>query len=106
MAEETMNIKALYEQLEADSKSRSNRGEKAEKIRGQIRDIGKATKRDRLDMSVLYKMCKQMVGPENKLDRPYFTSIVTKAWETEKDDEGRTWVLVNKEKRPVPKPPE
>lgn len=101
MVEQKMNFKELYAQLEAEGKNKVPKGDKAEKIRIFIRNVAKEVGQEKLLMSALYQMTKKQFDPE-KVDRPYFQSIVTKAWEIEKDEKGAVWVFVGKEKRPSP----
>ncbi|MCK4518380.1 hypothetical protein KAT92_06390 [Candidatus Babeliales bacterium] len=90
----------LYKELEAEGLKRNvGRGEKAEKVRGYVRDIAKQTGSDKLLLSATWKVTKDIItekDPDGKLDRAYFTQVVDKAWETEKDDTGHLWILMTK----------
>ena len=100
------SVTDLYKELEAEGLKRNvGRGEKAEKVRGLVRDIAKQIKQDKLLLSATWKVTKDMIAakdPEAKLDRAYFTQVVDKAWETEKDQTGHLWIRMDK---PVEKKP-
>lgn len=111
--EKPKSIVELYKELEAEGMTRSaGRGEKATKVRGIVTDIGKQTGKNKLMMSAAFKVAKQIIiaeDPDQKLDRAYFTQIMTNTYLTEKDEAGRVWIDLSKKptkKAAVPKPVE
>lgn len=98
------DMKALYAQFESEAKSRSSRGEKAEKIRQFVKGAAAQIGKNRLAMAAMYRLAKKnLAQPDEKFDRSYFTNVVEKAFETVKDDEGTVWIEVSKPKTPKQK---
>ena len=104
MANEKINIAELYGKLEKEGieNPRSGKGEKAEKVRGIVKDIGKQTGNSKILQSAAFNTVKSVMAPDNKLDRSYFTQTVERTWETERDEAGRVWILLNKAKVKAP----
>lgn len=102
--EKPINVVDLYKQLEAEglAKPVAGKGEKAEKIRALVRDVAKKVGKPKVMMSALYKIAKNQY-PDEKIDRSYFASTLSRTWETEKDEGGHVWILVSKEKKPATK---
>ena len=63
-------------------------------------------------MSAAFKVAKQIIiaeDPDQKLDRAYFTQIMTNTYLTKKDEGGRVWIDLSKKpvkKAASPKPVE
>lgn len=103
MSNEKLNIAELYSKLEQEGidNPRSGKGEKAEKVRGIVKDIGKQTGKNRILQSAAFNTVKDVMAPD-KLDRSYFTQTIERTWETERDDASRVWILLNKAKVKTP----
>jgi hypothetical protein len=97
MAEE-MNIADLYKEAEEKASASAPKGEKAEKIRTMVQDIGKKLKQEELVLSAAYQAVKKALGEGEKLDRSYFQSTIERKFETRKDEEGKLIICLNKPK--------
>lgn len=90
------NVKDLYAELEKEAMTGSNRGQKAEVIRTAVENASKQIGKTRLAASAVYKIVKAQLGDTPKVDRSYFNNVVTKAWETSKDEKGVVWIEISK----------
>lgn len=90
------NVKDLYAEFEKEAMAGNNRGQKAEIIRKAIEDVAKQIGKTKVAASAVYKIVKTQLGDSPKVERSYFNNVVTKAWETTKDDKGVVWILLDK----------
>lgn len=90
------NVKDLYAELEKEAMVGNSRGQKAETIRKAVEDVAKQIGKNKIAASAVYKIVKAQFGDAPKVDRSYFNNVITKAWETTKDDKGVVWILLDK----------
>ena len=90
------NIKDLYAELEKEAVAGNSRGQKAETIRTAIENAARQIGKTKLAASAVYKIVKAQCGENPKVDRSYFNNVVSKAWETSKDEKGVVWVNLDK----------
>ncbi|MCK9577757.1 MAG: hypothetical protein M0R51_17755 [Clostridia bacterium] len=98
-----MTATELYAQLAEEAKAKASSGSVGIRYRGYVTEISDKTGEKKLVMPAVIKLAKQL-HPNDKIDRSYFINVIEKAWETEKDAEGVTWILVDKPKTPVVAP--
>lgn len=89
------NIKEMYAALEAESISKTAKGEKASKIRKFMSDTVQIVKKPKLHLATMFKLAQQTIGLSPN-DRSQFTTIVKSMYETTKDDKSNTWIEVTK----------
>lgn len=94
-----MTAGELYAQLAEEAKQKASSGSVGVRYRGYVTEISENTKETRLVLAAVIKLARQM-HPKDKIDRSYFITVIEKAWETEKDADGVTWILVDKPKIP------
>jgi len=91
------NVKELYAQLEANIAAGVSRGQKAETIRTTVEGLVKEIGKTKVSVSALFSIIKAKNAESGtKIDRSYFNNVVTKTWETTKDDNGVVWLNVAK----------
>lgn len=90
------NVKDLYAELEKEAMSGSSRGQKAELIRTAVENVSKQIGKTKLAAAAVYKIVKTQLADSPKVERSYFNNIVTKAWETSKDEKGVIWIDISK----------
>lgn len=94
-----MTASELYAQLAEEAKAKATAGSVSVRYRGYVNEIAQKTGEKRLVMPAVLRLAKQL-HPNDRIDRSYFITVVVKSWETEKDAEGVTWILVDKPKIP------
>jgi len=94
-----MTASELYAQLAEEAKAKATAGSVSVRYRSYVNEIAQKTGEKRLVMPAVLRLAKQL-HPNDKIDRSYFINVIEKSWETEKDAEGVTWILVDKPKVP------
>jgi hypothetical protein len=97
------DLEELYSKFEGEAKSRSARGEKAEKYRNFVRDTAAKIGKDQVLISAMFNMAKKIITDEEKIDRSYFNNVCEKSWVTFKDDKGAVYIDLTKPKTPKSK---
>lgn len=102
---ETKQLSAseLYAQLAEEAKEKASSGNVGTRYRGYVTEISEKTGEKKLVLTAVLKLARQMY-PNDKIGRSYFIQVIEKTWETEKDEEGVTWILVDKPKIPSVSP--
>jgi hypothetical protein len=100
---EIANIADLYKEAEQKSTSQAPKGEKAEKIRAMVVEIGKKLKKEDLVLSAAYQAVKTALGEHEKLDRSYFQSTVERKFNVGKNETGQLIIHLNQPKTDAPK---
>ena len=98
-----MTASELYAQLAEEAKAKASSGSVGVRYRRYVTEISEKTGENRLVLPAVIKLAKQMY-PNDKIDRSYFINVIEKAWKTEKDANGVTWILVDKPKIPEVSP--
>jgi hypothetical protein len=98
-----MTASELYAQLVEEAKAKAAAGSVSVRYRGYVNEISQKVGEKRLVLPAVLRLAKQL-HPNEKIDRSYFINVIEKSWETEKDADGVTWVLVDKPKIPEVSP--
>lgn len=91
------NIKEMYAALEAETISKTAKGEKASKIRTFIKDATTQIKKEKLHLGTIFKVAQQQIGLK-PTDRSQFTTIAKSMFNTVQDGNKNTWIEVTKPK--------
>lgn len=90
------NVKDLYSQLEQEAMAGQNRGQKADAIRNAVMSVSKQIGKNKLAASAVFKIVQAQFKDTMKVERSYFNNVITKAWETSKDEKGVVWINLDK----------
>jgi len=93
------DVTELYDRFESAARSRKGKGEIAQKIRDFVEEMGKRLGKNKLSISALHKMAKELkLLGEEKVEYSYFNNVCQKTWEIVKDDEGVVYIELNRPK--------
>lgn len=93
------DVTELYDKFESAAKSRKGKGEIAQKIRDFVEDMSKRLKKDKMSISALHKMAKELkLLGEEKVEYSYFNNVCQKTWEISKDEDGVVYIEISKPK--------